>query len=159
MVASSENPDHCLLRHFFWLAMMRGREFLFFLKGETLRDSGEVTLNVLSKEERRQFYSMFFSTSVLCSPLDFWKFVTFVIFLFRKWQFPEIFYSTSSLDLSLRGCFSFQCQLAAWPFFFFFCKFFWVNSFLCELSVLQAVFYTGANSHLLKKTYSEDKLK
>lgn len=103
MAASSENPDHCLLRHLFWLAMMRGRSFFFFFffpfKGEALRDSGEVTLNVLSKKECRQFYSMYFNLCPLFSS-DSLKFVTFVIFLFRKWQFPG--------DFSL--------HIISWPF-------------------------------------------
>lgn len=68
-----------------------------------------------------------FSTSVLCSPQTPWN-LSLLSFSFSESDSSlEIFHSTSSLDLSLRGCFSFCCQLAAWPFLI--CKFLgWILS-------------------------------
>lgn len=113
---SSENTDLCALtltsvrRHLFLVSNNLGQGFpLFFFRGE-LRFEGNNLEWCL--RGRRQVGSIpFFNLCPLFS--DSLKFVPFVIFLFREWQFPGGFYSTSSLDLPLRGCFSSHCQLAA----------------------------------------------
>ena len=90
MDVSSESPDLCLLgftsvrRHLFPISndQSKGLPFSFF-RGELLRDSEEMTLTGLSEEDGRWFYSAFFNLCPLLSS-DSLKFVTFVIFIFRK---------------------------------------------------------------------------
>lgn len=84
-----------------------------------------MTLNGVSEEEGRLILFRF-STSILCSQ-TLWN-LSLLSFSFSESDSSlEVFHSTSSLDLPLRGCFSSHCQLAAWSFFI--CKFLgWILS-------------------------------
>lgn len=126
MDVSSESPDLCLLgftlvrRHLFPINNDQGKGLPFaFFRGELLRDSEEMTL--VSQRKKAGGSSLCFSTSVLCSPQTL-RNLSLLSFSFSESDSSlEIFHSTSSLDLSLRDCFSFCCQFAAGPFLI--CKF------------------------------------
>lgn len=136
-----------------WLAIIWDKDVPFFIFRGELRESGQMTLNGIW-EEKGRLVLFCFSASLFSG---FLKFVTFVIFLFTKWQFPGDF----SLHI-ISWPFSerlFLISLPACCVTLFHLQVFRVNTFLNELSVPQAVFYTGANSHLKRETYSQCKMK
>lgn len=137
MAVSSETPISSDTS--FWLARMRSKLFtLFFF---SLRENPSGILGtwpwMVSQRKKAGASTLFLNLCPLFSS-DSLKFVTFVIFLFSKWQFPGDF-SLHIISWPFSGRL-FLISLPACRVALFYLQVFLVNSFLCELSVLWAVF-------------------
>jgi hypothetical protein len=104
-----------------------------------------MTLNMVSQKGIRQVLPICFSALILCSL----KLLLLSFPLSCSDSSLEIFHNASSLDLSMRGCFLFYCQLAVWLFFI--CMFLgWVLS-CASFLYLRLCFTQGPKLKLVKE--------